>query len=102
MESARAVEQARGLCGSAAGWHLGLGTYLHNGSVPTLWHLFHSDARRSYWQRSEDGYDQHRVGLEVTAFDDCRPRPKTPRKGAAISTRVYPAKAPQAILFLTI
>ena len=44
--------------------------YLHNGSIPTLWHLFHSDARPVVWQRSEDGYDQHRVGLEVTTFDD--------------------------------
>ena len=44
--------------------------YLHNGSVPTLWHLFHSDARPVVWLRSEDGYDQSRVGLEVTTFDE--------------------------------
>lgn len=39
--------------------------YLHNGSVPTLWHLFHADQRPTVWQRTEDGYDQSRVGLEV-------------------------------------
>ena len=44
--------------------------YLHNGSVPTLWHLFHSDARPVVWLRSEDGYDRERVGLEVTAYDE--------------------------------
>jgi hypothetical protein len=38
--------------------------YLHNGSVPTLWHLFHADQRPLIWKRSEDGYDQKRVGLE--------------------------------------
>lgn len=43
--------------------------YLHNGSVPTLWHLLHPGARPAVWQRSEDGYDQSRVGLEVTAYD---------------------------------
>lgn len=44
--------------------------YLHNGSVPTLWHLFHSDSRPVVWLRTEDGYDQTRVGLEVTTLDD--------------------------------
>jgi mono/diheme cytochrome c family protein len=39
--------------------------YLHNGSVPTLWHLFHSDKRPIVWKRTEDGYDQKRVGIEV-------------------------------------
>ncbi len=44
--------------------------YLHNGSVPTLWHLFHSDERPIVWQRTEDGYDTDKVGLEVTTMDD--------------------------------
>lgn len=44
--------------------------YLHNGSVPTLWHLFHADQRPSVWQRTEDGYDQSRVGLEVVEMTD--------------------------------
>lgn len=43
--------------------------YLHNGSVPTLWHLLHPDERPVVWQRTEQGYDHKRVGLEVTTFD---------------------------------
>jgi hypothetical protein len=43
--------------------------YFHNGSVPTLWHVLNPDKRPAVWQRSEDGYDQRRVGLEVTEFD---------------------------------
>jgi mono/diheme cytochrome c family protein len=50
--------------------------YLHNGSVPTLWHLFHSDARPKIWHRTEDGYDQGRVGLEITIFDELPPDAK--------------------------
>ncbi len=46
------------------------GPYLHNGSVPTLWHLFHVDKRPVVWTRSEDGYDQVRVGIEVTELAD--------------------------------
>ncbi len=44
--------------------------YLHNGAVPTLWHLLHPDERPVVWQRSEDGYDQSKVGLEVQEFDE--------------------------------
>ncbi|HEX4128892.1 MAG TPA: cytochrome c [Pirellulales bacterium] len=44
--------------------------YLHNGSVPTLWHMLNPDERPKVWHRSEDGYDQQHVGLEITTFDD--------------------------------
>ena len=43
--------------------------YLHNGSVPTLWHMLHPDNRPIVWKRTADGYDQAKVGLEVTPFD---------------------------------
>ena len=43
--------------------------YLHNGSVPTLWHLLHPDARPKLWTRTENGYDQNRVGLQIQEFD---------------------------------
>lgn len=43
--------------------------YFHNGSVPTLWHVLHSEARPAVWKRTEDGYDQEKVGLEVESFD---------------------------------
>jgi hypothetical protein len=42
--------------------------YFHNGSVPTLWHVLHADQRPVVWKRTEDGYDQKRVGLEVREF----------------------------------
>lgn len=43
--------------------------YLHNGSVPTLYHLFNVDERPRVWKRDDDGYDTERVGLLVEAFD---------------------------------
>jgi len=43
--------------------------YFHNGSVPTLWHVLHPAERPRVWSRTEDGYDQDRVGLEVSASD---------------------------------
>lgn len=43
--------------------------YLHNGSVPTLYHLFNVDERPKVWKRSDSGYDTERVGLEVEEFD---------------------------------
>ena len=42
--------------------------YLHNGSVPTLWHLLHPTERPVVWKRNETGYDQKRVGLEIETF----------------------------------
>jgi len=52
--------------------------YFHNGSVPTLWHVLHPDDRPAVWRRSEDGYDQSRVGLEITAHDSVPPSAKSP------------------------
>ena len=43
--------------------------YFHNGSVPTLWHVLNSAKRPVVWKRTENGYDQQRVGLEVAEFD---------------------------------
>lgn len=46
------------------------GPYFHNGSVPTLWHVLHPEARPTVWQRTQDGYDPERLGLEVTELDE--------------------------------
>lgn len=43
--------------------------YFHNGSVPTLWHVLHPDSRPVVWKRTEDGYDQDKVGLEAEILD---------------------------------
>jgi hypothetical protein len=48
--------------------------YFHNGSVPTLYHVLHPEERPKIWLRSEDGYDQKKVGLEFEKFDTL-PRP---------------------------
>lgn len=53
--------------------------YFHNGSVPTLWHVLHPDQRPKMWKRTEDGYDQQRVGLEVETFDKLPPDVKSAR-----------------------
>ena len=45
------------------------GPYLHNGSVPTLWHLLHPARRPAVWRRTATGYDQARVGLEVEEYE---------------------------------
>lgn len=73
--------------------------YLHNGSIPTLYHLFHAEERPQVWRRTENGYDTERVGLEVEVlasipeglnsreqryyFDASRP-------GASIEGHTYP------------
>lgn len=44
--------------------------YFHNGSVPTLWHVLHPQQRPAVWQRTEDGYDHQRLGLEVVELDE--------------------------------
>jgi mono/diheme cytochrome c family protein len=43
--------------------------YLHNGSVPTLWHLLHPAERPTVWRRAAPaGYDRERVGLAVESL----------------------------------
>ncbi len=54
--------------------------YFHNGSVPTLWHVLHSTERPVVWQRSEDGYDQARVGLEISTFEALPAEAKRPEE----------------------
>ena len=51
--------------------------YLHNGSVPTLWHLLHADKRPVVWHRVPEGreqeiegYDREKVGLAVESLDN--------------------------------
>jgi len=51
--------------------------YLHNGSVPTLWHLLHAEARPAVWRRLPEGreqeiegYDQKKVGVAIDSFQE--------------------------------
>ena len=64
--------------------------YFHNGSVPTLWHVLHSENRPVVWKRTEDGYDQQRVGLEIETLD----RVPTTVKYPAHLRRYFDTKLP--------
>lgn len=57
--------------------------YLHNGSVPTLWHLLHASERPRIWRRSVEGYDVRRVGLEVQVLG------RLPRVKSSAELREY-------------
>lgn len=43
--------------------------YFHNGAAPTLWAVVNPTKRPKVWKRTEDGYDQKKVGLEVETLD---------------------------------
>lgn len=48
--------------------------YLHNGSVPTLWHLLHPEQRPAAWRRAPPpAYDEVRGGLQVLEQADTVP-----------------------------
>ena len=44
--------------------------YLHNGSVPTLWHLLHPDERPDVWRRTTGEYDVQHVGLKIAEYKE--------------------------------
>jgi len=44
--------------------------YLHNGSIPTLHHLFHPEERPVVWKREGRKYDQQKLGFTVKTFPD--------------------------------
>jgi len=44
--------------------------YLHNGSVPTLWHLLHPKKRPVVWVRRDNSLDRKRVGLNVAELTE--------------------------------
>lgn len=76
--------------------------YFHNGSVPTIWHVLHSEERPKVWKRTENGYDQTRVGLEVetrealpdslSSFAARRTYFDTRSKGKSASGHSYPSR----------
>ncbi len=43
--------------------------YFHNGSVPTIYHVFNPSQRPKVWKRDENGYDQKRIGLNIEELD---------------------------------
>jgi hypothetical protein len=63
--------------------------YLHNGSVPTLWHLLHGEAQRPVvFYRHHNAYDPVRVGLvcgeqRVNGVLSCPPDAEQAKHAAA-------------------
>lgn len=44
--------------------------YLHNGSVPTLWHMLNPKSRPTVWRRTSFEMDESRVGLAVEELEE--------------------------------
>lgn len=44
--------------------------YLHNGSVPTLWHLLHASQRPAVWRRTNQAIDAEKVGFQIEIVDE--------------------------------
>ncbi len=57
--------------------------YLHNGSVPTLWHLLHPEERPTIWRRIAQSLDTTRIGFKIEEFD------KVPEKLTNFERRWY-------------
>ena len=73
--------------------------YFHNGSVPTLWHVLHPDQRPRVWKRTEDGYDQQRVGLEVEELDAVPRAVRQPAHRRRYFDTTLPGKNPGGHMF---
>ena len=81
--------------------------YFHNGSVPTLVHVLHPDARPAAWRvKSATGYDAARVGLDVEeraaapeGLTDAWERRSwfdTTKRGKSAEGHRFPAEVPEA------
>lgn len=62
--------------------------YLHNGSVPTLWHLLHPSDRPVVWRRTHLGMDTQRMGLQVEELNAVPNRLKPAERRRYFDTRV--------------
>jgi mono/diheme cytochrome c family protein len=60
--------------------------YLHNGSVPTLWHLLNPESRPVVWRRTHLGLDIDKMGFQVEELGQLPPRLKPAEKRHYFST----------------
>ncbi|HAB12208.1 MAG TPA: hypothetical protein DCE47_11010 [Planctomycetaceae bacterium] len=82
------------------------GPYLHNGSVPTLWHLLHPKERPVVWRRTSDSFDHERIGMAIEALDTVPASAKaartrrryfdTSRPGKSAAGHLFPDKLTEA------
>lgn len=63
--------------------------YLHNGSVPTLWHLLHPNERPVVWRRTSLAPDTQRVGFQVEEMDKVPSRLNSYDKKLYFDTRAF-------------
>lgn len=68
--------------------------YLHNGSVPTLWHILHPESRPSIWRRIAMGLDESFIGLVVETPDTIPKKLSKAEKRWYFDTKV-PGKSAQ-------
>lgn len=72
--------------------------YLHNGSVPTLYHLFNPETRPRVWKRDENGFDRERVGLVVEELERMPPD-LSPRQARQYYDTALPSHSATGHLF---
>ncbi len=63
--------------------------YLHNGSVPTLWHLLHPEDRPAVWRRTQLGLDTQKMGLAVESFSEVPKRLKAAERRWVFDTNQF-------------
>jgi len=62
--------------------------YLHNGSVPTLWHLLNPENRPVVWRRVAEQQDDKRMGLQVEELQEVPKRLPAEKRREYFDTRV--------------
>lgn len=62
--------------------------YLHNGSVPTLWHLLHPKDRPTVWRRIALSLDEEAIGLVVETREDLPPKLSSAQRRWYFDTRI--------------
>ena len=75
------------------------GPYLHNGSVPTLWHLLHPKERPVVWRRTSDSFDHERIGMTIEALDTVPASAKSARTRRRYFDTSRPGKSAAGHLF---
>lgn len=75
------------------------GPYLHNGSVPTLWHLLHPKERPAVWRRTSDSFDHERIGMAIEALETVPVSAKTARTRRRYFDTSRPGKSAAGHLF---
>ena len=75
------------------------GPYLHNGSVPTLWHLLHPKERPAVWSRTSESFDHERIGIDIETFDTVPASVKSERSRRRYFDTSRPGKSAAGHLF---